>query len=85
MDGAIPLPGASNAARHWSIRAARGGTSEEPAASHAPAPEGGRYHPTRVRRRDDAGAVFLAIALIDFLRDVDAVIAAGRTSGQSGG
>jgi hypothetical protein len=25
------------------------------------------------------GAVFLAIALIDFLRNVDAVIAAGRT------
>jgi hypothetical protein len=31
------------------------------------------------------GAVFLAIALIDFLRDVDAVIAAGRTGRQSGG
>jgi hypothetical protein len=31
------------------------------------------------------GAVFLTIALIDFLRDVDAVIAAGRTSRQPGG
>ena len=28
------------------------------------------------------GAVFLAIALIDFLRNVDAVIAAGRTGRQ---
>jgi hypothetical protein len=28
------------------------------------------------------GAVFLAIALIDFLRNVDAVIAAGRTRSQ---
>jgi hypothetical protein len=31
------------------------------------------------------GAVFLTIALIDFLRDVDAVISAGRTSRQPGG
>jgi hypothetical protein len=29
------------------------------------------------------GAVFLAITLIDFLRNVDAVIAAGRTGRQS--
>ena len=28
------------------------------------------------------GAVFLAVALIDFLREVDAVIAAGRTGRQ---
>ena len=31
------------------------------------------------------GAVFLAIALIDFLREVDAVIAAGRTGRQPAG
>jgi hypothetical protein len=31
------------------------------------------------------GAVFLAIALIDFLRNVDAVIAAGRTGSQPAG
>ena len=31
------------------------------------------------------GAGFLAIALIDFLRNVDAVIAAGRTGPQAGG
>jgi hypothetical protein len=31
------------------------------------------------------GAVFLAIALIDFLRNVDAVIAAGRTGHQPAG
>ncbi len=30
------------------------------------------------------GTVFLAIAAIDFLRDVDAVIAAGRTGPQAG-
>ena len=31
------------------------------------------------------GAAFLAIALIDFLREVDAVIAAGRTGRQPAG
>jgi len=31
------------------------------------------------------GAAFLAIALIDFLREVDAVIAAGRTGPQPAG
>ena len=31
------------------------------------------------------GGVFLAIALIDFLREVDAVIAAGRTGRQPAG
>ena len=31
------------------------------------------------------GAGFLAITLIDFLRNVDAVIAAGRTGPQAGG
>ena len=30
------------------------------------------------------GAAFLAIALIDFLREVDAVIAAGRTAPSAG-